>query len=107
MPRFFYTVRDSNGQKNSGVEEGFNQEDAVNKLQARGFLVVSIIPEAKDEGLALEKVSGLRLKFKHFGISSEDLMLFCRQLATLLGAGRHHFKKPGYYFSAGFQRQAL
>lgn len=87
MPRFFYTVRDNKGQKNSGVEDGFNQEDVISKLQARGFLVVSIIPEAKDEGLALDKVSGSRMKFKHFGINSEDLMLFCRQLATLLGAG--------------------
>lgn len=87
MPRFFYTVRDNKGQKNSGVEDGFNQEDVISKLQARGFLVVSIIPEVKDEGLALNKVSGSRMKFKHFGINSEDLMLFCRQLATLLGAG--------------------
>lgn len=88
MPKFFYTVRDAKGQKNSGVEDGFSQDDVISKLQAKGFLVVSIIPEARDEqGLVLEKVPGSRMKFKHYGISGEDLMLFCRQLATLLGAG--------------------
>jgi len=89
MGKFFYTVRDSKGHKLSGAEEGFTEEEVVSRLQAKGYLVITVVPEAKDDGSGLrqDKVGKSRFKFKHYGVSSDDLVLLCRQLATLLGAG--------------------
>jgi len=89
MPKFFYIVRDSKGQRSSGVEEGFTEEEVVSRLQARGLLVVNVVIEGKgaSAGIAAENKGKVRFKFKHYGVSSDDLVLFCRQLATLLGAG--------------------
>lgn len=87
MAKFFYIARDAKGQKVSGAEEGYTQEDILNRLQAKGLLVVSLIPETKETpGLKTDK-TGARLKFKHYGLTNDDLVLFCRQLATLLGSG--------------------
>lgn len=89
MPKFFYIARDKAGRKITGAEEAVNQEEAVNRLQAKEFIVISVIPEAR-EGLGLA-TPGLAIKGrvvpKHNRITSADLTLFCRQLATLLGAG--------------------
>ncbi|MCU0665756.1 MAG: type II secretion system F family protein [Candidatus Omnitrophica bacterium] len=89
MAKFFYTVRDSRGVKHSGTEEGTNEEDVVSRLQAKGFLVVGLVHESKQSaaGLQADKTPTSRGKFKHYGVSGDDLVLFCRQLATLLGAG--------------------
>lgn len=88
MARYFYTVRDSKGSKSVGVEEAFNQEEIVNHLQSKGLFVINIVSESAKEapGLRPGKV-GTRLKFRHYGLFNDDLVLFCRQLATLLGAG--------------------
>ena len=89
MPRFFYIVRDKQGKKISGFEEATSAEEAINRLQARDFIVISIVPEYK-EGItevSSEVLAKARLRFRHYRITSDDLTLLCRQLATLLGAG--------------------
>lgn len=88
MGRYFYTVRDSKGNKSVGAEEGFNQEEVVNRLQSKELFVVSIVSESAKEAPGLRQGQvGTKLKFRHYGLSNDDLVLFCRQLATLLGAG--------------------
>jgi len=89
MSRFFYIARDNKGQKVSGAEEGFNQEEVISRLQAKGLLIVNIMAAEQKESASIspDKIAGTKLKMKHYGGSSEDLVLFCRQLATLLGAG--------------------
>jgi len=42
MARFFYIARDREGKKMSGFEEATSQEEAVNRLQARDFIVVNM-----------------------------------------------------------------
>jgi len=90
MAKFFYIVRDKAGNKISGVEEGAAQDEVVNRLQAKDFVVISITPGSGQE-FPLPAVSGLTPKvkssLKHNRINDSDLTLFCRQLATLLGAG--------------------
>jgi type IV pilus assembly protein PilC len=89
MDRFFYIVRDAEGKKISGFEEASSQEEAVNRLQARNFIVVSIVAEYKDgvTGLGSEVLAKARLRFRRNRVTTDDLTLFCRQLATLLAAG--------------------
>jgi type IV pilus assembly protein PilC len=89
MPKYFYIARSREGKKQSGAEEAANQEEAINRLQAQDLVVISIMPESKEarEKATTEIVAKARIKPKHGGISQDDMVLFCRQLATLLGAG--------------------
>lgn len=90
MARFIYIARDKEGKKQTGVEEGFSQEDVIAKLQQRNLLVVSVMPDTKGAGFPQqqEKVEQQKkMRFKHGGVNNDDLVVFCRQLATLLGAG--------------------
>jgi len=97
MPSFFYITRDNQGHKNSGVEEGFSQDEIVSRLQARGLFIVSIVSESKEGPAGSQQVElkGKRGQFKHYGVKSDDLVLFCRQVATLLGAGVTILKSLG------------
>jgi type IV pilus assembly protein PilC len=89
MPRFYYIARNRSGAKETGTEEGATQEEAVNKIQAKGLIVVNIIPETASPHLSPDSGSPqkVKLKPKHGRVTGEDLMLFCRQLSTLIGAG--------------------
>jgi len=89
MPKFYYVARDYSGAKETGVEEGLNQEEAVSKIQSRKLIVVNIIPEGIEDPnvSSRRKLTKIRLKPKHTKVTAEDLMLFCRQLSTLIGAG--------------------
>ncbi len=91
MPSFFYVARDNAGKKITGSEEALSQEELIARLQAKNLLVVSIIAESAKEKTAATayrtETTGKRASFKHFGVTSEDLVLFCRQLSTLLEAG--------------------
>lgn len=90
MAKFFYTVRDKAGNKINGVEEAAAQDEIINRLQAKDLMVISIIASSGQEPpLAAASGAQSKPKFtpKHNRISGSDLTLFCRQLATLLGAG--------------------
>jgi len=85
MPKFYYVARNHAGVKETGIEEASAQEDAVVKIQAKGLIVINIIPEGVE--LPVDDSIKIRSKPKHGRVTSEDLMLFCRQLSTLIGAG--------------------
>jgi len=88
MPKFFYLARDKSGKKITGVEDALNAEELVIKLQTKDLLVINILPETKEGAVVFQqKTSLVHAKRKHYRITSEDLTLFCRQLATMLGAG--------------------
>lgn len=89
MPKFYYIARDKNGEKRSGLEEGPTQEEVISSLQSRGLLVVSITTDAKVDLTALSQGAAVKAKLirRHGGCNSNDLVLLCRQLSTLLGAG--------------------
>jgi type IV pilus assembly protein PilC len=89
MPRFYYIARNRLGAKETGMEESLTQEDAVIKIQSRGLVVINVIPEGSEAFGDPTADHILRVKFKpkHARITKEDLMLFCRQLSTLIGAG--------------------
>ncbi|MFH1413840.1 MAG: type II secretion system F family protein [Candidatus Omnitrophota bacterium] len=88
MPKFFYIARDKKGIKKSGAEDALTQEELTKKLQAQNLIVVSIFQERK-EGISESVQTAPKVKFRlsHGRITRDDLVLFCRQLATLLGAG--------------------
>jgi type II secretory pathway component PulF len=90
MPKFFYTILDKNKKKVRGFEEANSEDELIARLQSRDLVVISVMPEAKEEAKAagpLLPAKGIRLRFKRNRVAGDDLVLFCRQLATLLGAG--------------------
>ena len=89
MPKFFYIARDRLGKKITGAEEAGSQEEIINRLQGKELIVINVIPET-GEGSMLKPMdigSKSRITIKHNRVTAGDLTLFCRQLATLLGAG--------------------
>lgn len=88
MPRYYYTVRDNAGKKQTGSEEAGSSEELISRLQARNLIVVSIDYEPKDEPASAARgdVPGRYRRFSHYAVRGDDLVIFCRQLATLLGA---------------------
>jgi type IV pilus assembly protein PilC len=89
MPKFSYIARDTTGKKITGVEEAGSQEEIVGRLQAKDLIVVNIVSDHKEGAPAFKEEGQRKAKFRpqHSGVKDEDLTLFCRQLATLLGAG--------------------
>ncbi|OIO32837.1 MAG: hypothetical protein AUJ70_04720 [Candidatus Omnitrophica bacterium CG1_02_40_15] len=82
MPFFRYVARDKSGKLIDEVTETVNEEDLVNGLQAKGLLVISVGPALKIK--SKKKVD--KRKY-HRAVKPHDLVMFSRELATLLGAG--------------------
>ncbi len=80
MARFVYRAWDQSGRLETGVMEADTPRVAAASLRARGFLVTSIVEQEQVVG-AVRQVQGF------FRINRQDLVLFTRQLATMLSAG--------------------
>ena len=99
MPRFNYVALDSRGQEAAGVLDAENQNDAVSQLRQAGYFPKSITPEGKGPkkakaaaggGSALNKEIKLNINIPFLErktIKARTLMIFTRQLATLIDAG--------------------
>ena len=89
MPNFFYTARDRTGKKITGYEDASSSDELASRIQAKNLIVISISSQSQEfnkPGTKAEVVASTR-KGKHWGVRQSDLVLFCRQLSTLLGAG--------------------
>ena len=90
MANFFYVARDKMGQKVTGALDASNEEELVVRLQAMELTVVNVFPASKEGLDTLGPKDKIRTSFKnrrHSRINNNDLVLFCRQLTTLLSAG--------------------
>ncbi len=89
MEKFFYVARNNLGEKVQGTIDAAGQDEALGQLQAKELIVLSVVVTAKDSPHEFNAAAATKMPFKvkHYGISNDDLVLFCRQLATLLGAG--------------------
>ena len=76
MITYAYQARNPEGKTISGVADAINEENAINTLMARGLMVLSL------EQKAVRPASRRGVK-----VSDSDLVLFTRQLATMVDAG--------------------
>ena len=76
MLTYAYQARDSSGKMISGIQEALNEDNCVNTLMARGLMVLSLQQKAASKSL---RSAGK--------VSETDLVLFTRQLATMVDAG--------------------
>lgn len=76
---YTYTARDKQGVLKAGTVEAPDQGSAYSILGARGWIVTKVAPAG-----ALSLISNITWFDR---ISAKDVVLFSRQLATLIGAG--------------------
>lgn len=81
MPFLRYIARDKAGKLKEEVMEAVSQEDLINSLQAKGFYVISIGPAQQ-----VKRQKKIRRHYHH-GVKMFDLIMFSRELATLLNSG--------------------
>lgn len=100
MPRFEYIALDARGQESRGVIEATTSNDVVGQLRQAGYFPTSVVEEGKG-GVKVSKQTQKAIKtasapkakkggmvlFQKKTISSKTLMIFTRQLATLIDAG--------------------
>lgn len=98
MPRYTYVVLDSRGQESTGVIEAANQNEAIGQLRQAGYFPKSIAEEGKGgrkapKGPSVQQAAGVPSAgggfnpFQRKTVKSKTLMIFTRQLATLIDAG--------------------
>ena len=77
MITFSYQARDSSGKIVTGIQDALNEDNAVTSLMSRGLMVLSLQQKAT--------ASGRRKKIGK--VKETDLVLFTRQLSTMVEAG--------------------
>lgn len=91
MPIFRYEAINSAGRVVSGTHAAEIMQEVETWLQKGGLSPVNIQVLSEQQAAGVKKTSqaiaGPTLKERLFGVTLEDKILFCRQLATLLAAG--------------------
>src|SRR5436853_7624784 len=77
MITFSYQARDMSGKIVSGIQDALNEDNAVTSLMSRGLMVLSL----------QQKAAANKSKKKTWSVKETDLVLFTRQLSTMIEAG--------------------
>ncbi len=85
MPMFSYTAKDASGKTKTAIVEALHEQALVEKLQGDGYFVLSVKPASPK--LAAAKSKAPDMGFTHNKVKIEDMLVFSRQLATMLDAG--------------------
>jgi len=104
MPKFNYVALDVRGTETSGVIEAASSNEAISQLRQTGFFPTSVVEEGKGgarktsggakkatrstaaPSVAKKEGGGITI-FQNTTVKSKTLMVFTRQLATLIDAG--------------------
>lgn len=81
MPKYIYRARDRVGQLITGVVESDDEYAVASSLRDLGYSIIQISAQPK----AQELISSFSQRFK--GITRQEIIVFTRQLATLLRTG--------------------
>jgi type IV pilus assembly protein PilC len=101
MARFNYVALDTRGQEATGLVEAPSSNAAISQLRQAGYFPTSVIEEAigsadgqqaRDRAAKMARSTKTRAKksivlFKRKKVKSKILMIFTRQLATLIDSG--------------------
>src|SRR5438876_5816559 len=101
MPRFTYVALDARGQESTGLVEAHSTNEAIGQLRQAGYFPTSVYEEGKAGGpegkktkraAKAERAAAPRARkqitfFQRKKIKPKTLMIFTRQLATLIDSG--------------------
>jgi type IV pilus assembly protein PilC len=83
MPNFAYEVINANGTRVKGVLEADSVAEANNLLSSRGYIPISVRPQHGEAGSQVAE----RLRQLFIRIKTHEVILFTKQLRTLVRAG--------------------
>lgn len=87
MPVFEYQIKDKSGKDQVGMQEAHDLDSLVSSLRAQNFIIIRI-QEVKQSGKVFSFAKGQgKKKGKSGKPNLDDLVVFSRQMATLVGAG--------------------
>lgn len=87
MPTFVYSARDQQGLVQTGHLDAASEDDVVNVLQHRGLIVTSVAPKDGVPEVKQQVATRSRPRRMHGRILTDDHVLLCQQLATMVEAG--------------------
>ena len=95
MPKFHYIALDQNGQETTGDLDAASEADAINQLRQSGLYPTNVAAEGQGQAAAIKKRTKSSSKGKtkvvkigaNAKVKSKSLMIFTRQLATLIDSG--------------------
>ncbi|MBM4143080.1 MAG: type II secretion system F family protein [Lentisphaerae bacterium] len=98
MPRFRYVAMDAKGGETEGVVDAESQSQAISVIRSKGFYPTRVVavggPAVAGAPAASVAAKGLSMRmeiklpsFLRGGVKAKQLMVFTRQLATLVDAG--------------------
>lgn len=89
MPQYQYLAKNMEGKTFQDIEESPTEQALIDKLQAQGYFVVSLqqirMEQPKTEVAKTQKAK--KDSFTHTAVTMDDILVFARQLATMLEAG--------------------
>jgi type IV pilus assembly protein PilC len=85
MPEFEYLVKDQEGHDVTGVKEATDLNTLVGRLREEGYLIIKIQEAKKKESIFKREFGKKKQRRKRIKI--DDLVVFTRQMATLINAG--------------------
>ena len=80
MAKFKYVVKDASGKTLKGTLDSSAKEQAIGALREKKFIIISLDEEKKAGISVFRKAGGRKIKL-------DDLIVFSRQLATMVDAG--------------------
>lgn len=95
MPKFHYIALDQNGQEVAGELDASNESEAINSLRQSQLYPTQVVQDGKGDVGAIKKRAKSPAKGKaqtykagaNAKVKSKTLMIFTRQLATLIDSG--------------------
>ncbi len=104
MPRFTYVALDARGQESTGLVDASSSNDAIGQLRQAGYFPTNVFEEgkgtARETKASKQKVKAVKaasapaaargkglVLFQKKTVKTKTLMVFTRQLATLIDSG--------------------
>lgn len=103
MPRYTYVALDARGQESTGLVDANSTNEAIGQLRQAGYFPTNVVEEGKAKGREPKAVKQKKTKavrvaapagqkksivlFQRKSVKPRVLMIFTRQLATLIDAG--------------------
>ncbi|MBK1790839.1 type II secretion system F family protein [Persicirhabdus sediminis] len=89
MANFEYTAFNAQGEETSGVVSAASEAEVIQQLKAQGLYPREVVPAGKGSGKAQKSVPKGKKSAKKKGgkVKPKVLMIFTRQLATLIDSG--------------------
>ncbi len=94
MPKFSYVALDAKGEEQQGTIDAASNDEAVSQLRQAGLFPTNVVEGGKTAAATAQRSPAAKRSkkgsitlFQKQTISSKTLMIFTRQLATLIDAG--------------------